>query len=308
MRYHLVLACGIVLLAASMSLAAGGNGIADLPMFQGAMAEGAEACIDCHEDLDQDYLHTAHFDAFVPGTELGSCEACHGPGSLHVEEEGDGPIFGPTILAELGIDAGNMMCSQCHTAQNDTWHEGPHGSAELACFTCHTDVVHTTSDVTPMSEFRVSSEFCLQCHEDQMTDFRMPSRHRVLENEVACMDCHSPHGELEASFGFEGRDEVCLTCHTEMSGPFVFEHEGVSSEDCTACHSPHGSINDKLLVQDSNGLCLQCHYEPGFLGVDAPDGFDVTQHAGWALGAQQNCYDCHVEIHGSNIDPNFQDR
>lgn len=308
MNHRLVLACGLVLLAVPLSVAAGGNSVAGLAMFEGATAYGADTCLDCHEDADQFFLHTAHAGAVVPGSELAACEACHGPGSLHVDEEGDGPILGPAALAELGGDRGNLMCTQCHTSQADTWHEGPHSSTDLNCFTCHGDVVHTSDAVTPVVEFRVAAEFCLQCHADQTSDFRLPSRHRVMENEVACHDCHSPHGELEATFGFEGPDQVCLTCHTEMIGPFVFEHEGVASEDCTACHRPHGSINDKLLVQDSNGLCLQCHYEPGFLGDEAPDGFDVTVHAGWALGAQQHCYDCHVEIHGSNLDPTFLDR
>jgi len=308
MMRRLVLGCGLALLALPVAAAAAASGVAGLPMFEGATAYGGDACLDCHDEDKADFFaHTAHGTAAIPGTELASCEAGHGPGSLHVDEGGEGPILGPSMIAELGADAANVMCTQCHGVQGDTWHAGPHAGADLNCFVCHGDVVHAADAVTPARDFRVAGEFCLQCHQEQTADFRLPYRHRVLENEVACMDCHSPHGELEATWGFEGRDSACLGCHVEMAGPFVFEHEGVSGEDCTACHRPHGSINDKLLVQDENGLCLQCHYEPGFLGGDAPDGFDVTAHAG-LLGGQSRCYDCHVEVHGSNLDPNFRDR
>jgi DmsE family decaheme c-type cytochrome len=298
-----VLVCGFLLFACALPAIAGGY-TAEFPTLDGATYVGSETCLDCHDDVADFFQHTAHSveRAFmVPGSEAASCEACHGPGSLHVDNDGDGYIAGPTLLADVDADARRMMCTQCHEPQGDVWHAGPHADADLDCFTCHADMVHVDTDVRPAADFRVEGEFCLQCHQEQVADFRMPYRHRVIEGEIGCTDCHSPHGEMEASFGIDGANTACFGCHTEMAGPFVFEHDGVQGEDCTACHTPHGSINDKLLVQDANGLCLQCHYEPEFPTIGA------VPHAGF-LTQEGRCYDCHREIHGSNLDPNFQDR
>ncbi len=299
-----VLACGLLVLAWPVLAMSAGGYAAEFPTLEGASYVGSATCLDCHDDVADFFRHTPHAverGFTVPGTDVASCEACHGPGSLHVAGDGDGPIAGPSLLAGLDAAARRTMCTQCHTPKGDTWHAGPHADADLDCFTCHTDVVHAVSDVRPAADFRVQGEFCLQCHQDRTADFRMPYRHRVLEGEIGCTDCHSPHGELEASYGIAGADQACFRCHTEMAGPFVFEHEGVAGDGCTACHMPHGSINDKLLVQDANGLCLQCHYEPGFPTIgDVPHGAMLAQ--------ESRCYDCHHEIHGSNLDPNFQDR
>lgn len=298
-----VLACGFMLLACP-ALAVGGGFATDHPALAGATYVGSDTCLDCHDDAGEFFHATPHSvdrSLSVPGTDVTSCEACHGPGSLHVENDGDGGILGPDQIAAMSPAHAVAMCTQCHASQGDVWHMGPHAGSDMGCLECHADVVHVDTDIRPVGSFRLESGFCLQCHEDQTTDFRMPYRHRVLEGEVSCSDCHSPHGEREARWGIEGRDEACLRCHTEMAGPFVFEHEGVAGEDCTACHRPHGGINDKLLVQDANGLCLQCHVE------DAYPTFGEVDH-GFMLGQEARCYDCHHEIHGSNLDPNFQDR
>ena len=100
-----------------------------------------------------------------------------------------------------------------------------------------------------------------------------------------------------------------------MAGPFVFEHEGVDGEECLSCHQPHGSQHDKMLTQDGNGLCLQCHFEAGFNNdiIDPETG----ERNNWAIGdfnhggliaGEARCYDCHREVHGSNINPNFLDQ
>ena len=96
-----------------------------------------------------------------------------------------------------------------------------------------------------------------------------------------------------------------MGCHTEMAGPFVFEHEGVSGEDCIACHQPHGSMHDKLLATDGSTLCLQCHFESAFAPDDAWALGD-TPHGAY-LGGESRCHDCHTEIHGSNVSPAFRD-
>ena len=119
---------------------------------------------------------------------------------------------------------------------------------------------------------------------------------------ATCADCHDHHRGQDLST-FDGVNQVCLSCHPQMAGPFVFEHEGVVTEECTACHQPHGSMHDKLLTQDGNTLCMQCHYDEGFQQSNLAIG--DTPHGGM-LSGEARCYDCHIAIHGSNVSSTFR--
>ncbi|MBU0741152.1 DmsE family decaheme c-type cytochrome [bacterium] len=297
-------AAGLLVLAAAQAQAGGYLDRFELP--PGAGYVGAETCLECHDDVSEAYLHSPHAISralAVPGTEVYGCEACHGPGSLHVDEGGDGFILGVASLGGLDDEGRAGMCIQCHTARRLDWNGGPHAGTGVTCADCHAGQVHFGGAAEPAANFRNAAEFCLQCHAAQAGDFRLPFHHRVLEGEVSCADCHDPHAGFAAS-GWNEMNEVCLGCHAEMAGPFVFEHEGVAAEDCTACHRPHGSMNDKLLATDGGSLCLQCHFEAGF-DADADWAIGDMSHDG-LLDGEARCYDCHVEIHGSNVSPTFR--
>ncbi len=272
---------------------------------------GSEECAMCHEDIGEFYTsnHSPHaweLGLAVPGRpEAVACEACHGPGSLHVDEGGDGWILGLDQLHGLG-DAGRAaMCTQCHTDMDLHFADSPHAGTEISCADCHGDQTHFGADARPAGDFRNRTEFCLQCHPAVAAQFRLPSRHRVLEGGMSCSDCHDHHRGMDMT-SFDGLNQTCLSCHAQMSGPFVFEHAGVDGEECLNCHRPHGSQHQKMLAQDGNGLCLQCHFETGFR---SEDNWNVggQAHAGLLTG-EARCYDCHREIHGSNVSPSFTDR
>lgn len=303
MKRLLVLLAGFAVLAAAAAAGAGDYATrAGVPA--GAEYVGSSTCLDCHDDAGAFYHGTPHSverGLVVPGTSIYSCEACHGPGSLHVNAGGDGPILGVSAIEAMSPDLRAEMCLQCHVDKRSAWPDSPHAGTEADCSACHGDVVHSGTPVKAFSQFRVPGEFCIQCHADRAADFRLPFRHRVLEGEVSCLDCHDVHGAGPTGDPASDFNTKCLGCHTEMAGPFVFEHEGVSGEECTYCHQPHGSINDKLLTQDSNSLCLQCHYEPSYPVIGG------RNHEGY-LSREARCYGCHHEIHGSNLNPAFLDQ
>ena len=268
---------------------------------------GPATCAECHDDIDAFYAHSPHAAAFAlggTGTEAVGCEACHGPGSKHVAEEGDGFILGVEQLSGLDEDLQVAMCTRCHTVQATYWPGGPHDGSGTGCASCHGDQVHFVGTaVRAAAEFRNRAEFCLQCHPDQVDDFRLPFHHRVLEGRLDCEDCHDPHRGFDES-AWNGLNAVCLNCHEEVAGPFIYQHDGVEGEDCLLCHRPHGSNHDKLLQQEGNGLCLQCHQDAGF---NSSDGFEigVVGHSG-LLANENRCYDCHIDVHGSNVSPTFR--
>lgn len=269
---------------------------------------GSQSCLDCHEEIGDYYSHSPHSvdtAAFVPGGQAASCEACHGPGSVHADDEDPESIINAAMLGAMDDSQRDHMCLQCHTDNHVGWAGGPHQGSGISCADCHADQVHFSVEARPAADFRNESEFCLQCHTAEATDFRMPFRHRVLEGQIMCNDCHDPHNGF-VNDTWNGLNETCLSCHSEMAGPFVFEHDGVQSEDCITCHNPHGSTHDKMLVTDGNSLCLQCHFESTF---NADESWELAgMNHGGLLMSEARCYDCHTEIHGSNVTPSFRDQ
>ncbi len=325
-RLSVTLASLLLLLA--VQVFAGNSYLGRFEIAENATYVGSETCLDCHEDVGEFYANSPHAPErglTVPGTNISGCEACHGPGSRHIEEEGDGYIIGVELFSELDEDGKVEMCVQCHLGQRVDWMGGPHAGSGIGCAECHADQVHFGGDTRPAHQFSNPSEFCLQCHTEQIADFRMPFRHRVLEGEIECRDCHDPHAGPRET-GWNGANDACLNCHTEMAGPFVFEHEGVADEDCATCHRPHGSMHDKLLITDGNTMCLQCHYDIQFNQDDvlAIGGFphgDVTGLCSQChpsipsgpsphvpAGGEARCTDCHYEIHGSNVSATFKNQ
>ncbi len=282
--------------------AAPGTFAAEFPTAPGATYVGSGACLDCHDGIGAFYHGKVHDPArglLVPGTAVGYCESCHGPGSVHVEEMDPTTIVGPEQLSGLPADRRAMMCLQCHRTLEQSWWHGAHGGTPVACADCHTDQAHFAAGVRPRADFGVKADFCLQCHAGQVADFRLQYHHPVLEGEMGCIDCHAPHGGIEQGLvTLLDENRPCLRCHDTQAGPFVFSHEASETEACTVCHRPHGSPNDRLLIADDNSLCLRCHYQPGFPTIGA------TDHTSF-LAQRARCYDCHVQVHGSNIDEFF---
>lgn len=270
---------------------------------EGATYVGSASCLDCHDEIGEFFTGSPHHPdrgLTVPGTGIGSCEACHGPGSIHVAEEDGSHILGPERLGALDADQRAELCLQCHRGKEASWYASDHAGTAVTCADCHTDQAHFTSgDVRPRADFRVGGEFCLQCHTDQQWRFRLQYHHPVLEGQVDCVDCHAPHPDAATAVTFGAEENrACYACHGELGGPFVFEHDAVQTETCSVCHDVHGSPNDRLLRQDDNSLCMRCHFTPDYPVIGDTDHLEF-------LGRRAHCYDCHAEIHGSNLDEHF---
>jgi len=142
-------------------------------------------------------------------------------------------------------------------------------------------------------------QLCYTCHQNVRPDFNRPTHHKVNEGLVSCTDCHNPHGgfltrQLRTT---ASQDTVCFTCHTDLQGPFTFEHAPVKTEGCISCHNPHGSANPRMLKRSNvNLLCLECHT----LTVNSIAPTPPTFHN--QAQKFQACTMCHAAIHGSNSD------
>ena len=322
--------------APSRSSASGQQAPRPAPGQEGATVVGDETCASCHDQQHKNFLPTVHAelanDPSWKGKVVG-CEACHGPGSKHVElmSAGDTPpatghrfIRSLSERHETAKDISDT-CLQCHSGKEDhnNFRRSEHWRNGVGCTACHTTHDPTPAPAEPRSHTLISeqprrtpastqgmlrdapSALCLRCHAEQRAQFTMPFRHKVLEGHLKCSDCHNPHG------GFESRqlrlatgaDAACNKCHTDKQGPFVFEHAPVRVEGCSICHTPHGSNNPKLLTRSHVfQVCIECHTDAhqlvlreGGEGAPAPPSFhNLTQER------IRNCTTCHTQIHGSN--------
>jgi DmsE family decaheme c-type cytochrome len=165
---------------------------------------------------------------------------------------------------------------------------------------------------------KTERETCYGCHLEIRARFELPFKHRVNEGAIDCTDCHNPHGAPVATWRTAqspqmvthalGNDIACVKCHSDKRGPFVYEHAPVRVEGCTMCHNPHGSVNPRLLARPATfTLCLECHNNVMGFGT-REEGVPAPSRSSHNLAnpAFQNCLNCHVRIHGSNVDALFR--
>lgn len=186
------------------------------PMIPGASYVGMETCGTCHEQEVKDFKLTQHSRLQLRAAEgdevegLG-CEACHGPGSLHVDAGGGKGKF----ILNPGQDPN--ACFQCHLDKNAEFslqHHHPLKEGKMSCQTCHNphgDDVHLPAGT---SVARVN-ETCAQCHREQ-------TRPRVFEHEAlreGCTTCHNVHGSINPKLLTERDNNLCLKCHAQVALP-----------------------------------------------------------------------------------------
>jgi len=267
---------------------------------------GPSACLACHEQEGKPWLKLSHsrtLQAKARPPDQSGCEACHGPGRRHAETLRRHPlILNPD---KMPPEKAVGVCLRCHqeVVQTDLWRRSEHGQAKLRCNQCH--VQHqVTQDPRLLAE--PVARLCFRCHPEKRAEFGQVSHHPVPEGRLECVDCHNPMGSgrdrlvrsqpevaVVSPTGHEVND-LCLSCHAEKAGPFLYEHDPITSglsDGCLTCHGPHGAPHDQLLRASVRGLCLRCH-------------LDIATHPDFSFMAG-NCVRCHVRLHGSNKDERF---
>ena len=260
---------------------------------------GSEVCETCHAEAVKKFAENPHWKLALTHKGKGvTCEACHGAGKDHVESGGDvTKIFQFSKAPSTLVD---QKCLGCHAGAHPNFERSSHGTAKVGCASCHS--IHAFKDEEHLLKIS-QPKLCYTCHTDIKPAFAQPFHHKVDEGLVSCSDCHNPHGtfkqkQLRSSVA---GDAVCVKCHTETAGPFVYEHPPVKTEGCTACHSPHGSPNARLLNRSNvNTLCLQCHsgLNEAFTAPGTPSFHNMANQ-------YQACTVCHTQIHGSNSNSAF---
>ena len=253
-----------------------------------------ENCRGCHEQTLTQLDRTYH------GTLAESCLSCHQGSEDHMKGQMEGQgTPGPSLKALSAKDT-NAVCLSCHeTTHHSAWTGSAHSRRGLACTQCHS--VHSFESRTAQLKTATPSGVCMSCHTAIRAQMMRTSHHPVREGLMECTSCHNPHdGSRPKMVKADWANELCLQCHTEKRGPFLWEHAPVR-ENCLNCHNPHGSNHDKMLVARLPWLCQRCH-----LNTRHPGTFYDGRVGGGSLALSSNravehaCKNCHQNIHGGN--------
>jgi predicted CXXCH cytochrome family protein len=182
----------------------------------GAHFVGNQACAECHADIVRKFNGSPHARLRVAGeaaSEFAGCEACHGPGSRHVESRGSARL----IINPGKKPAACFVCHQDIAAQFQLPHHHPVVEGHLNCVDCHDP--HGDDIFKPAGGLAMAraDQSCAACHREQTRPFVFP--HGALRE--GCTVCHQPHGSINQKMLVADDPNLCLRCHAQTLDPNV---------------------------------------------------------------------------------------
>ena len=194
-------------------------------------------CAECHStNLKKGYdYQTKSFDTTWSEIDV-SCEACHGPGSRHVEWAELPPMARPDVENyDLVIQTGGItsrqqveLCAPCHSRRTELG-DYDHTSMELldnlVPAVLEEGLYHADGQI--LEEVYVYGSFV---------------QSKMYQNDIRCSDCHDVHSLKLVKDG----NDLCLQCHRGDTYDSYDHHfhqkiyEGKPSDGalCVKCHMP----------------------------------------------------------------------
>ena len=215
-----------------------------------------------------------------------ACEACHGPGSRHVEwaKQARPPYASPSdkglvVLRSRWNEAWKFPPADAKTAQRDK----PAADALMnVCAACHARRSTIAEEGRAGAPLEETHRPALLTQPNYYADGQQREevyvwssflQTRMYQRGVTCMDCHEAHTlKLRA----EG-NALCVRCHNAAAfdtGKHHFHKAGTPGAQCVECHMPaqnymvvdarrdHGiraPRPDLSLSLGSPNACTQCH-------------------------------------------------
>jgi Cytochrome c554 and c-prime len=192
-----------------------GHTAADEGMLENALGErlssgSAAHCFSCHTTASSTDSGFRPASA-IPGVQ---CEACHGPGSNHVNAAMAVPLKGSLSKTIFNPAYGKPedvvdFCGACHRTSMDVVEEKDYGAINVR-----------------FQPYRLQKSRCWGAKGD---------------SRITCIACHDPHKPLVRDAGFY--DRKCLACHS--AGAHLADQANTApavcpraTANCTGCHMP----------------------------------------------------------------------
>jgi tetratricopeptide (TPR) repeat protein len=215
-------------------------------------------CAECHStnlkknyDLETDTYQTTWSDIDV------GCEACHGPGSRHVEWAEMPDMARPRVenydllVKTSGINSRKLveLCAPCHSrrsALGDYSHAEPDFLDSMLPSLLDENLYFADGQI--LEEVYVYGSF---------------TQSKMYHRDVRCNDCHDVHSLKRVKEG----NSLCLQCHRANEYDTKEHHFHKKKGEMG---DPVKSLKGELLFDVSTGAeCVQCHM-PGryYMGID----------------------------------------
>jgi Flp pilus assembly protein TadD len=251
-------------------------------------------CADCHStNLQKAYddktktYHTTFSEIDV------SCEACHGPGGMHVKLAESKFLFwdrrhGYGLAKLKGMSTKKQLdtCFQCHSRRRILKPGYRPGEDFYDYFANELLLSHTYhADGQILDEVYVHGSFI---------------QSKMYHKAIRCTDCHEPH---TARLKHDG-NQVCTSCHQHSAGKYdsLTHHrhklDGTGAS-CVDCHMPETTYMavdprrdhslrvprpDLSVKLGTPNACTRCHLDRAKLAPEKRDKF--TQYADWLIAAR----------------------
>jgi predicted CXXCH cytochrome family protein len=203
-------------------------------------------CAECHStNLQKNYdLETNTFKTTWSEIDVG-CQACHGPGSNHVEwarsidktDERKYAFEDMGLEVDLMADDADMQidaCARCHARRNGLQKDYKHGKPLMDNY-----VPQVLTDPLYYPDGQIL---------DEVYVYGSFAQSKKYQQGVRCSDCHDPHTARLHAYG----NELCTGCHGPSapkqyaglidldydSADHHFHKDGTPGAQCVECHMP----------------------------------------------------------------------
>lgn len=262
-------------------------------------------CADCHStDLKKNYdvasgkYHTSWSEIDV------SCEACHGPGSLHVEQAKSKSLFWDRTrgyaLAKLKGTSNVpqiQACAPCHSRRRIVAPDYTAGCNYYDYF---------SNEVLTATAYHADGQIL-----DEVYEYTSFLESKMFHKNVKCSDCHDPHSAQLKHTG----NQVCTSCHQHPAGKYdgTNHHRhpmGSIGAQCVECHMPQATYMDVDPRRDHSfrvprpdlsvklatpNACSRCHLRDERLPLATaeenqqavPERPELKEYAQWLLAASR---------------------
>ena len=242
-------------------------------------------CADCHSTgLRKNYdPKTDHFQTTWSEISVG-CEACHGPGSLHMKwAAGNRSDSTKGLTARLDERRGVAWTTNAATGNSTRSHPRTSDREIETCAQCHSrrsQIADGYEAGKPFLDYYRPALLSRPLYHadgqqrDEVYTWGSFVQSKMYARGVTCSDCHNPHsGKLRA----EG-NATCASCHqpAKYDAPSHLRHQpGSAGATCVGCHMP---ATNYMVIDPRRDHSLR---------VPRPD-LSVT------LGTPNACTSCHT--------------
>ena len=251
-------------------------------------------CASCHStnlhknfDVATKTYHTTYSDIDV------NCEACHGPGSLHVELAEAKSLFwdrnvgyGLRKIKGKNHQVQVETCAPCHSRRRTV---------------CPDQTLTTSYYDNYMNELLRPETYHADGQiKDEVYVFGSFIQSKMYHKGIKCSDCHDPHTARLKQNG----NAVCTSCHQHPAAKYDnsshhHHKQGSTGASCIACHMPESPFMeidlradhslriprpDQSLSLKTPNACTGCHLEKK--NVDQDKHESLKHYTDWQLARE----------------------